>query len=154
MTFVFCSSASHGGSPMAISLVSRSIERCRAGEEHLDSSRRLLARSRRLLGRAWWISGASDGQADRTMGVIHIDRQVGSNGRSKPPEFLVSFGGKRNGVFSIGKATGLQALISLLEQLDLPHDELATAQHVLTVQPRHQVPNVALTRDLIRKLGL
>jgi len=57
-------------------------------------------------------------------------------------------------VFSIGKATGLQALIALLGQLDLPHDELATTQHVLRVQPRHQIPNVTLTRDLIRKLDL
>jgi hypothetical protein len=88
------------------------------------------------------------------MGVIHIARQVGSNGRSNPPEFLVSFGGKRDGVFSIGKVTGLQALMALLGHLDLPHDELASAQHVLRVQPRHQIPNVTLTRDLIRKLGL
>jgi hypothetical protein len=40
------------GSPMATSLVNRSIECCRADEEHLDSSRRLLALSRRLLGMA------------------------------------------------------------------------------------------------------
>ena len=45
---------------MGITLVDRAIEQCRASQGHLDTSRHLLARSRRVLNRAWWIAGASD----------------------------------------------------------------------------------------------
>jgi hypothetical protein len=40
--------------------VNQTIERCRGNLTHLDASRRLLAHSRRLLNRAWWIAGGSD----------------------------------------------------------------------------------------------
>ena len=44
--------------PMSITLVARAIEQCRASHGHLDASGRLLAHSRRLLNRAWWIARA------------------------------------------------------------------------------------------------
>ena len=44
--------------PMSITLVDCAIEQCRASQGHLDASRRLLAHSRRLLNRAWWIARA------------------------------------------------------------------------------------------------
>src|SRR5258705_2071292 len=44
--------------PMSMTLVARVIEQCRASHGHLDASGRLLAHSRRLLNRAWWIDRA------------------------------------------------------------------------------------------------
>jgi hypothetical protein len=44
---------------MAITLVGKAIMRCRGNLDHLETSRRLLAHSRRLLNRAWWIAGGS-----------------------------------------------------------------------------------------------
>jgi hypothetical protein len=49
---------------VSITLATRSVERYRSGQRHLDASRRLLAQSRRLLNRAWWIAGASDDNDD------------------------------------------------------------------------------------------
>jgi hypothetical protein len=45
---------------MTASLADQTIERCRKNLRGLDTSRRLLAHSRRLLHRAWWMAGASD----------------------------------------------------------------------------------------------
>ena len=45
---------------MTNTLVDATIERCRTNLKDLDASRRLLAHSRRLLHRAWWMAGASD----------------------------------------------------------------------------------------------
>jgi hypothetical protein len=45
---------------MTTALVDATIERCRKSLEGLDTSRRLLAHSRRLLHRAWWMVGGSD----------------------------------------------------------------------------------------------
>jgi len=43
---------------MSITLVDRAIEQSRASQGHLDISRHVLARSRRLLNRAWRIARA------------------------------------------------------------------------------------------------
>jgi hypothetical protein len=45
---------------MTTTLVDVTIERCRKSLKDLDTSRRLLAYSRRLLHRAWWMVGGSD----------------------------------------------------------------------------------------------
>jgi hypothetical protein len=45
---------------MTIDSVNETIERCHEDLEHPDTSHCLLAHSRRLLHRAWWIAGASD----------------------------------------------------------------------------------------------
>ena len=46
--------------PMSITLVDRAIDRCRSSQRHMDISYCLLALSRRLLHRGWWISGGAD----------------------------------------------------------------------------------------------
>ena len=90
-----------------------------------------------------------------TMGVVHIVRENPGNTRS-PSGFSVSFGGKKDGVgaFSLGKATGYDALASLLDKLGVQPADVEMALQVLAAQPHHEIPNVTLTRDLIRKLGL
>jgi hypothetical protein len=47
-------------------------------------------------------------QPQGTTGVIHIDSQHPSFGQSRAPEFLVSFGGKKDGMgaFYLGRAAG------------------------------------------------
>jgi hypothetical protein len=45
---------------MSVMLVNETIERCRETLQHLDTSRRRLVHSRRLLTRAWWMAGGSD----------------------------------------------------------------------------------------------
>ena len=73
-----------------------------------------------------------------------------------PSVFLVSFGGKKDGVgaFSLGKATGYDALASLLNTVGIQSADVEMALQVLAAQPHHEIPNVTLTRDLIRKLDL
>ncbi len=78
---------------MSITLVDRAIEQYRVSQGHLDTSRHLLARSRRLLSRAWWIAGASDvnGNGNRgTNGVIHIECRKHAG---EPSVGLPRFGG-------------------------------------------------------------
>ena len=89
-------------------------------------------------------------------GVVHIDTQTRSRGLPGPSVFLVSFGGKKDGVgaFYLGKATGYDALASLLDKVGVQPADVEMALRVLAAQPHHEIPDVALTRDLIRKLGL
>jgi len=42
---------------MSLKLVSEAITRCRASQGRLDAPGHLLGQNRRLLNRAWWISG-------------------------------------------------------------------------------------------------
>jgi hypothetical protein len=139
---------------MSITLVDRAIERCRTSQGHLDASRRRLAHSHRLLNRAWWIAGASDvngGGNHGTPGVIHIEcRKHGG----EPSEYLVSFGGDTAGVFYLGKASGFDPLTALLRKLGVPASAMRTALQVLMAEPSHKIPNITLTQDHFRELGL
>jgi len=142
---------------MVTTLALRSIERCRAGQNRLDTSRRLLAQSRRLLNRAWWIAGASDAHSDLgTKGVIHIMRENHSDDTSRPSTFLISFGGKKDGigVFYLGRASGLDPLVALLQIVGASPAEVDTALHALAERPQHEIANVVLTQGTIRELGL
>jgi hypothetical protein len=95
-------------------------------------------------------------QPQGTRGVIHIVREARAGNQARPSDFSVSFGGKKDGVgaFYLGKATGIDLLIKLLEKIGLSHDEIDVALQVLTAQQHHEIPNVTLTHALIRKLGL
>jgi len=69
---------------------------------------------------------------------------------------LVSFGGKKDGVgaFSLGKASGYDALAALLEKVGVQSAAVDMALQLLSAQPHHEIQNVTLTQDVIRKLGL
>ncbi len=141
---------------MTATLVSEAIKRCRSGQRELDASRDLLAHSRRLLNRAWWISGGADvdGNGNReTNGVIHIECRKHAG---EPSEYLVSFGGHKDGVgaFYLGKASGFDSLTSLLRKLGVPSPAMRTALQVLMAEPHHKIPNVTLTSEHFRELGL
>jgi hypothetical protein len=73
-----------------------------------------------------------------------------------PAEFLVSFGGAKDGAgaFYLGRATGFDPLTALLRKLGLSSSVVRTALRVLMAEPRHQIPGVTLTLDMIRELGL
>jgi hypothetical protein len=94
-----------------------------------------------------------DRQALRTTGVIHIECRKHSG---QPSEFLVSFGGKKDGVgaFYLGKVSGFDPLTVLLRKLGVPGPIIGTALQVLTAQLHHEIPDVILTQSLIRELGL
>lgn len=92
-------------------------------------------------------------QPPGTRGTIYIECQHHSD---PPSEFLVSFGGTKDGVgaFYLGRATSLDSLTALLAKLGLSSSVVRTAVQVLTAEPRHQVPDVILTIAMIRELGL
>ena len=139
---------------MSTTVADRAIERCRASERHVDSSRRLLAHSRRLLNRAWWVAGGSDVDGDGnhgTKGVIHIECRKHAG---EPSEYLISFGGDTDGVFFLGKASGFDPLTAFLRKLGIPASSMRTALQVLMAEPHHKIPNVTLTQDHFRELGL
>ena len=139
---------------MTPTLVSEAIKRCRSGQRELDASRDLLAHSRRLLNRAWWISGGADidGNGNHaTNGVIHIECRKHAG---EPSEYLVSFGGNSAGVFYLGRASGFDPLTALLRRIGVPGPALRTALQVLEAEPHHRIPNMTLTQDHFRELGL
>ncbi len=103
------------------------------------------------------MAGASDVQRDLgTKGVIHIVRQNHSDDPSSPSTFLISFGGKKDGigVFYLGRASGLDPLVALLQKIGVSPAEVETALQVLAERPQHEIANVVLTQDTIRDLGL
>jgi len=141
---------------MTRTLVSEAIRHCRSSQGRLDASRCLLARSHRLLNRAWWIAGASDVDGDDNhgaKGAIHIECRKHAG---EPSEYLVSFGGHKDGVgaFYLGKASGFDSLTSLLRKLGVPSPAMRTALQVLMAEPHHKIPNVTLTSEHFRELGL
>jgi hypothetical protein len=71
-------------------------------------------------------------------------------------EFLVSFGGKKDGVgaFYLGKVSGFDPLTVLLRKLGVSGPIIGTALQVLTAQLHHEIPDMILTQSLIRELGL
>jgi hypothetical protein len=94
----------------------------------------------------------SDGNGNQgTIGVIHIEcRKHGG----EPSEYLVSFGGNSAGVFYLARASGFDPLTALLRKLGVPGPALRTALQVLEIEQRHKIPNMTLTQDHFRELGL
>ena len=95
-------------------------------------------------------------EAHDNPGVIYIDRQMRSGGQSEPSEFVVSFGGSKDGVgvFSLGKATGFDALTALLRKAGVSPSAVETALQVMMAESRHQIPNVVMTKAILQRLGL
>ena len=89
-------------------------------------------------------------------GVIHIVRQARFGDLAGRSDFLISFGGKTDGVgvFYLGKAFNLDDLRALLAKTGVSPDEADTAAQVLRAQPCHEIPNVRLRRVFLRNLGL
>jgi hypothetical protein len=98
-------------------------------------------------------AAASDEPVRGTSGVIHIDCRQRSG---EPTEYLVSFGGNRDGVgaFYLARATSFDPLTALLRKLGVPGSTIETALQVLEAQPHHKIPNVILTRAQMRELSL
>jgi len=92
-------------------------------------------------------------QSTGTKGIIYIECQYYSD---RPSEFLVSFGGKTDGVgaFYLGRATGFDPLATLLEKVGVSSAAIRIALQVLMAQPHHKIPDAVLTPALIRELGL
>jgi hypothetical protein len=88
-----------------------------------------------------------------TRGIIYIECQHHAD---TPAEFLVSFGGAKDGVgaFYLGRATGADPLAALLRKFGLSSIVVRTALRMLMTAPRHQIPGVTLTLEMIRELGL
>ena len=92
-------------------------------------------------------------QPPGTRGIIYIECEYHPD---TPSEFLVSFGGTKDGVgaFYLGRATSFDSLTPLLEKLGLSSRVIRTALQVLAAEPRHQISDVILTMAMIRELGL
>jgi len=86
-----------------------------------------------------------------TDGVIHIECR---KHRGEPSEYLVSFGGNSSGVFYLAKVSGFDPLTALLRKLGVPALAMRTALQVLMAEPHHKIPNMTLTQDHFRELGL
>jgi hypothetical protein len=95
-------------------------------------------------------------QPHRTPGVIHIDNQNHASGSEGPPEFVVSFGGKKDGIgaFSLGRAIGFDSLTALLRKVGVSPVDVEIALQGLTAHAHHEISDVTLTPSLIRELGL
>jgi hypothetical protein len=85
------------------------------------------------------------------MGVVHIVRDNPSS-RHSPSSFLVSFGGKKDGVgaFSLRRASGLDPLAALLQKIGVLPADVETALQVLAGQSHHEIANVTLTQVSLR----
>jgi hypothetical protein len=58
------------------------------------------------------------------------------------------------GAVELGKPTGLEALTALLQTLHVPSSEIEIACRVLTTEPHYEIPNVTVTPETFRRLGL
>jgi hypothetical protein len=67
---------------------------------------------------------------------------------------LVSFGGNSSGAFYLAKVSGFDPLTALLRKLGVPAPAMRIALQVLMAEPSHRIPNMTLTRDHFRELGL
>jgi len=56
--------------------------------------------------------------------------------------------------FYLAKASGFDPLTALLRKLGVPGPALRTALQVLEIEQRHKIPNMTLTQDHFRELGL
>ncbi len=68
----------------------------------------------------------------------------------------VSFGGNTDlmGAFYLGRASGFDPLAALLRKLGVPGPAMRIALQVLMAEPHHKIPNMTLTQDHFRELGL
>jgi hypothetical protein len=92
----------------------------------------------------------------KTLTQLHIDR-VGGDGINPPTaEYVVSFGGAKDGVGTVvlAKPQGFDALVVLLRGLSIAHAEIGTACHVLTEQAHHEISDVTLTPAVLRRFRL
>ncbi len=87
---------------------------------------------------------------------LHIDRTSGAGVRPATAEYSVSFGGSKDivGTVHLATAKGLDALTRVLAALGVPLPEIETAIRVLRGSPHHDIRNVTLARDALRRLGL
>jgi hypothetical protein len=71
-------------------------------------------------------------------------------------EYLLTFGSPSSAeiALSLGSVRGLDGLTEVLRAGRVPLDEIEKAWRVLAVDIRHQIPNVTLTRALMRLLNL
>jgi hypothetical protein len=99
------------------------------------------------------MSTVSDEQPLGATGVIHIECRQHAG---EPSEYLLSFGGNKDGVgaFYLARASGIDPLTALLRKLGVPVPAIRTALQVLGAEPYHKIPNVTLTREHFRELGL
>jgi F420-dependent methylenetetrahydromethanopterin dehydrogenase len=87
--------------------------------------------------------------------MIRIVRQTRSGDPSRPYDFLVSFGGKKDsvGAFYVGMALGIDDLIRLLPKVGVSQGEIDQALEVLKAHSHHEIPNVKITKDFLSTLG-
>lgn len=71
-------------------------------------------------------------------------------------EYLLTFGSPSTAeiALNLGSVRGLDGLTDVLRAGRVPLNEIEKAWRVLAVDFRHQIPNVTLTRALIRLLHL
>ena len=99
------------------------------------------------------MSAVPDSRTSGTVGVLHVEcRRHGG----EPSEYLLSFGGDKDGVgaFYLARAVGFDPLTVLLRKLGVPAPDIATALQVLMAEAHHKIPNVVLTKAVLRDLGL
>jgi len=98
-------------------------------------------------------AAASDGPVSGTGGVIHIECRKRAG---KPSDYyLVSFASNEDGVGAyLAKAIGSDPLTALLRKLGVPSPAMQTALQVLDAEQHHKIPNITLTQDHFRELGL
>ncbi len=88
--------------------------------------------------------------------VVRIDRSDSPGIDLSTVEYSVTFGGAKDdvGAVIVAKPKGFDALTALLRKLPMATADIETAIRVLTSQPRHMIPDVTVTRELLRSLGL
>ncbi len=91
-----------------------------------------------------------------TLTPLHIDRVDGDGINPPTAEYVVSFGGAKDGVGTVvlAKPQGFDALVVLLRGLNIAHAEIGTACQVLTEQAHHEISDVTLTPAVLRRFRL
>jgi len=92
----------------------------------------------------------------KTLTPLHIDRVDGDGINPPTAEYVVSFGGAKDGVGTVvlAKPQGFDALVVLLRGLSIAHAEIGTACQVLTEQAHHEISDVTLTPAVLRRFRL
>ncbi len=92
----------------------------------------------------------------KTLTPLHIVREDGDGINPPTAEYVVSFGGAKDGVGTVvlAKPQGFDALVVLLRGLSIAHAEIGTACQVLTEQAHHEISDVTLTPAVLRRFRL